>query len=121
MALEPIRGPVVQISDDRDSLLFFWDGHIDDLAQGEGWIMCCYYNRSQPRIVEGNGRCGGAVQLMQRHAVAPDGGAALHDDEGAAGDFGNRWEGLGWGDGGGDGDGVDDMGSHFHRGLFDKF
>ena len=45
---------------------------------------------------------------MQGHAVAPDGGSALHDDEGAARDGGQRRQGLGGGDGQGDGDGVDD-------------
>ena len=44
---------------------------------------------------------------MQGHAVAPDGGAALDDNEGAAGDFRERGQGLGGGDGGGDSDGVD--------------
>jgi len=45
---------------------------------------------------------------MQCHAVAPDGGPALHDDERAAGDLGQRGQGLGGSDGRGDGDGVDD-------------
>ena len=45
---------------------------------------------------------------MQGHAVAPDGGAALNVQEGAAGDGGKRRQRLGGGDGSGDGDGVDD-------------
>jgi len=36
---------------------------------------------------------------VQGHAVAPDGGSALDDDEGAAGDFRERGQGLGGGDG----------------------
>ena len=50
---------------------------------------------------------------MQGHAVAPDGGAALDDNEGASGDFRERGQGLGGGDGGGDGDGVDDGGGNY--------
>lgn len=49
---------------------------------------------------------------MQCHAVAPDGCPVLHDHEGAAGDFGQRGKRLGWSDGGGDGDGVDDEGGN---------
>jgi hypothetical protein len=36
------------------------------------------------------------MQAVQRHTVAPDGGSALHDDEGAAGDIWDRGQGLGW-------------------------
>lgn len=51
---------------------------------------------------------------MQRHSVSPDGSPALDDDKRAAGDVGQRGERLGGGDGGDDGDGVDDWGrSHF--------
>ena len=48
------------------------------------------------------------MEEVERHAVPPDGRSALDDDEGPAGDFGERGEGLGGGDGGGDADGVDD-------------
>ncbi len=49
----------------------------------------------------GDGRCWRAVQEMQGHAVAPDGGTALDYYERAAGDFGKWGQGLGGGDGGG--------------------
>jgi len=58
---------------------------------------------------------------VQRHAVAPDGGAALDDDQRAAGDNGQRGQGLGGGDGGEGGDGVDDNGSHFQVFILGKF
>ncbi len=46
---------------------------------------------------------------MEGHAVAPDGGPALDDDQRAAG-YGGQWrERLGGGDGRRDGDGVDDV------------
>jgi hypothetical protein len=44
---------------------------------------------------------------VQRHAVAPDGCPALHDDERATRDVGQRGKRLGGSDGRGDGDGVD--------------
>ena len=50
---------------------------------------------------------------MRGHAVAPGGGAALHDDERATGDLRERGQRLGGGDGRGDGDGVDDESGHF--------
>lgn len=52
--------------------------------------MRSYYHSSKLRIVEGDGRSGRAVQEVQRHSVAPDGGAALYDDERASGDLG-QW------------------------------
>jgi len=52
------------------------------------------------------------VQQMQRHSVAPDRSAALHDHKRAAGDDGQRWQRLGGGGGRGDGDGVDDGSGH---------
>lgn len=54
---------------------------------------------SKPRIVEGDRCRGRAVQEVKRHAVAPDGSAALDDDKRAAGDLRERGERLGWGDG----------------------
>jgi len=45
---------------------------------------------------------------VQGHAVAPDGGPALHNHQRAAGDGGQGRQGLGGGDGRRDGDGVDD-------------
>lgn len=68
--------------------------------------MVGYDNGSQPRIVEGDGSSRRAMQQVQRHSVAPDGGAALHYYERTAGDFGERGQGLGGSDGGRDGDGV---------------
>jgi len=43
---------------------------------------------------------------QQRHAVAPDGSPAFHDNKRAAGDLGQRGQGLCEGHGRGDGDGV---------------
>jgi hypothetical protein len=40
---------------------------------------------------------------QQRHAVAPDGSPAFHDDERAAGDLRKRGQGLDGSDGRGDG------------------
>jgi len=57
---------------------------------------------------------------MQRHAVSPDRRPALDDDQRAARDGGERGQRLGGGDGGGDGDGVDDWGGHDDRALFLK-
>jgi hypothetical protein len=68
---------------------------------------------TQAWVVEGDGCGGRAVQKVQRHAVAPDGGAAFDDDEGAAGDGGERGQRLGRGDGDGDGDGVDNVSHRF--------
>ena len=65
--------------------------------------MRCHHHRSQARIVEGDCPSGRAVQEVQGHAVAPDGGPARDDDERAAGDFGQQGQGLGGGDGRGDG------------------
>ena len=48
----------------------------------------CNHHRFEPGIVEGDRRRGRAVQEVKRHAVAPDGDAALDDDKRAAGDIG---------------------------------
>jgi len=88
--------------------------HIHHLPHLPLPAMRRHHHRSQARIVEGDCCCGRAVQQMQRHAVAPDGGAARHYYERAAGDGWQGRQGLGGGDGGGDGDGIDDMGAvHF--------
>jgi hypothetical protein len=87
--------------------------HIHHLAHLPLLAMGGYYHRPKARIVEGDGSSRRAVQQMQRHAVAPDGSAALHDHQRAARDVGQRGQRLGGGDGRGDGDGVDDGGGHF--------
>jgi len=50
---------------------------------------------------------GRTVQLMKRHAIAPDGRSAFDDHKRVAGDFGQMRERLGGSDGRGDGDGVE--------------
>ena len=49
------------------------------------------------------------MQEVQGHSIAPDGCPALDDDERAAEDFRLWRQRLGGGDGGSDGDGVDDV------------
>ena len=49
------------------------------------------------------------MEVVERHAVAPDGRSSLDDYERAAGNFRQWWQRLGGGDGGGDGDGIDDI------------
>jgi hypothetical protein len=98
--------------------LFFTDSlvrkcHIYHLAHLPLPTVTGHHYSPQPRIVECDGCGGRGVQQMQRHAVAPDGRAAHHDDEGATGDLGQWRQRLGGGDGRGDGDGVDDGGGHF--------
>ena len=53
------------------------------------------------------------MQPVQGHAVSPDGSASFDDNQRATGDVGQWRERLGWGDGGGDGNGVDDEGGQF--------
>ena len=77
-----------------------------------GGAVGCHHHRPQPGVVEGYCRRWRAVQHVQRHPVAPDRSAALHDHERAAGDGGQWWQRLGGGDGRGDGDGVDDGSGH---------
>ena len=50
------------------------------------------------------------MEQVQGHPVAPDGRPPLHHNEGAARDLGERGERLRGGNGGGDGDRVDDKG-----------
>lgn len=65
------------------------------------------------------GSSGRGVQPLQGHAVAPDGGPALDDHKRAAGDDGQRGQGLGGGDRRGDGEGVDDGREGLHNLLND--
>ena len=89
------------------SRVFSRQGHIHHLAHYPPLAVAGHHDSPQARIVESDGSSRRAVQTVQGHAVAPDGGAALHDDERAAGDLGQRGQGLGGGDGREDGDGVD--------------
>jgi hypothetical protein len=101
-------GAVDSFMSDEIALFFYRQRHIHHLAHLPLLAVGCYHHRPQARIIESNGCGGRGVQAVQGHAVAPDGGPALHDDERAAGDIGQRGQRLSWGDGGWDGDGVDD-------------
>ena len=58
----------LQNLDDRDALLFFRDGHINDLAQDECGIVAGHNNCSKARIIKGNGCCrrGGGGNFLRR-------------------------------------------------------
>ena len=94
-------------------LLFRPEGHIHHLTHLPLLAMGGHHHRPQARIIESDGCGRGSMQPVQRHAVAPDGCPALHDDERATRDVGQRGERLGGGDGRGDGDGVDDCSGQF--------
>ncbi len=64
-----------------------------------GWLG---HNRGEPLMI-----------LDYITVSIPQAGPALHDDERATRDVGQSGERLGRGDGGGDGDGVDDWSGHF--------
>lgn len=80
--------------------------HIHHLADLPLLAVAGHDHCTQARIVEGHSGSRRAVQEMQGHAIAPDGGAALHYDERAARNLRQRRERLGGGDGRGDADGI---------------
>lgn len=70
-----------------------------------------HHHCPQAWVVEGDGRSRGGVQKMEGHAVAPDLGPALDDDQRAAGDGGQQ----------GDCDGEGDWGGHFMHLSFESW
>ena len=98
--LERIRGNILRYSS-RSSILSSGSEQWTHPPPGPPATPGCggHHHRPQARIVEGDGSGRRAVQQVQGHAVAPDGSAALHDDERAAGDVGQRGQRLGGGDG----------------------
>ena len=62
--------------------------HIHHLPHSPLQVMAGNNDSPQARIVEGDSCCRRAVQLVECHAIAPDGRSAFDDHEGAARDFG---------------------------------